>query len=357
MNRRIKRAAAALMAVMLMGSTAFAEFTDMPGGETGEALKNAVNAGLMNGVTETEIEPDSYITRAQMATIIARAFGAMDAEDAAFNDVGNLSFGNGYTVNTAFNDISGDEWYATAVEKAVRMCAFQGDADNNFNPTNNITFQETYTVLSRVFNLTPRTVRYSDGRVEILEDVPITVLDGFSDKSQVADWAVDYTAYIVGNGGWTGIDGKLMPTEYITRGQFALLMDKLVAEYIDEPGTYTESPDGLIMVRTGGVVLDGITTDRNIIATYGVDEKGFTLKNSTVNAALVLLGGADKTPSPKSGSGGDYLADDIYTSLEGSYVYDLRILPPYIGVDASSAKKIEYTYGVKGSLVMFPTIG
>lgn len=356
-NKLVKTVLCALLSTACIGSNAFAAFTDMPGGEIGTALENAVEAGLIKGVTDTTIEPDSYITRAQMAAIIARAFGAMDADDNSFAGVEKFFYGNDYTLNTNFNDIAGDEWYADAVLKAVRMGAFCGDEKNNFNPTNNITFEETYTVLSRVFNFIPKVNKYTDGTMEILGDVPETALDGFSDKSDVASWAVDFTRYIVGNGGWKGIDGKLMPKDKITRGQFALLMDKLVAKYIDEPGVYSSLPDGLVMVRCGGVTIDGVTTGKNIIVTYSVDEDGFKLVNSTIDGALVLLGGADKTPVLQQNSATEYIADDFNISIEGSYIYQFRILAPYIGVNASTAKKLEHTYGVKGSVVMFPTIG
>lgn len=355
MNKFIKAGVCALLSAMSIGQTAFAQFSDMPDGEIGAALQSVVDAGLIKGITDTTIEPDSYITRAQMAEIIARAFGAMETDDNAFAGVEKFIYGGGYNVNTNFNDIAGDEWYAAAVSKAVRMGVFQGDTDNNFNPSDNITFQETYTVLARVFSLIPQAVNYADGTSEILGDVSETVLDSFSDKDDISSWAVDFAGYIAG-GGWKGIDGKLMPEEYITRGQFALLMDTLVGAYIDEPGEYSSLPDGIIMVRSGGVTIDGVTTDKNIIVTYGVDENGFKLTNSTVNGALVILGGADKTPVLKAASAADYTADELNISLDGSSIYQLRILAPYIGTDASSAKKLEHTYAVKGSVIKLPAI-
>lgn len=308
-------------------------FSDMPEGEMGAALQSAVDAGLMNGVTDDLIAPHDNITRAQMATIITRAFSATETTEAGFNDV------------------AAGAWYADSVSKAVAMGAFEGDDDNNFNPENNITFQETYIVLSRVFGFEPYEIKYSDGTKMMLGDCDATVLDAYSDKGEIASWAVNGAKYIVGNGGWTGIDGKLKPTSYITRGEFAILMDAVVETYIDEPGEYKNLPDGLTMVRCGGVTIDGLQTNKNLIVTYGVDEKGCKVTNSVVNGVTLVLGGVDKTPVEKTDSTGKtkMSPDESYVSIQGNF-YDVRVNSPYVYLNASSAT-VKYFKGVDNSLV------
>ncbi|MGN0181965.1 MAG: S-layer homology domain-containing protein [Candidatus Ornithomonoglobus sp.] len=315
--------AAAMALCMGIGVSASA-FSDMPDGEMGEALQRAVDVGLMDGVTTDLIAPNDNITRAQMATIIVRAFNATDSS------------------STKFNDVAADAWYADYVSKASAMGAFEGDDDNNFNPENNITFQETYIVLSRMFGF--EAYKSSKGMVS---DCDESVLNTFSDKDEVASWAKNYAKYIVGNGGWNGIDGKLKPTSSITRGEFAILMDRIVTTYIDEPGTYTNLPDGLTMVRCGGVTIDGLNTSHNLIITYGVDEEGCKVVNSTVNGVTLVLGGKDKTP--QTNQNGQVLPDESYVSIEGTY-YDVRVGAPYVYLNASSAS-IEFFNGVKNSLV------
>ncbi len=307
----------AVMLIMGMSVNAGA-FSDMPGGELGTAIQNAVDAGLINGVTDDLVAPYDNITRAQMATIITRAFAATAKSE------------------TKFADVADDAWYAEDVLKAAKMGAFEGDDNNNFNPENNITFQETYLVLSRVFGFEAYKV---DRRDLMLGDCDLTVLDAFSDKAEISDWAVNGAKYIVGNGGWTGIDGKLKPQQYITRGEFALMMDKLVDKYIDAPGTYSELPDGLVMVRTGGVVIDNLKSNHNLIITYGVDEKGVEVKNSVVNGVTLVLGGADITLVDAKNSKGEMakLPDEAHVKLSGSF-YDVRLAGPGVYIDALDAK-------------------
>lgn len=304
------------------------EFTDMPSGAMGTALEHAVDAGLMQGVTSTSIEPNSNITRAQMATIIVRAFGATEMSDKKFNDV------------------PANAWYAEAVSKAVAMGAFQGDSDNNFNPENDITFQETYTVLSRIFGFEPY-----ESKKGMVSGVDPGVLNSFGDKDQIAGWAVTYAEDIVGNGGWTGIDGKLKPQDSVTRGEFALIMDKIVYAYVDDQAGADAlkgaAPDGAVLIRKGGIKLDGLTTNHNLIIANGVDESGVAVTNTTVKGVTLVLGGVDKTP--KESSNGKILPDESYVSIEGTY-YDVRVSTPYVYLNGSSAA-MEYYKGVEGSLV------
>ncbi len=330
--RRIVSLAAALSICAGMNAGVSA-FSDMPQGEVGTALQHAVDAGLMNGVTEDSIAPDQNITRAQMATIITRAFGATDAPDELLMKA---------SASIAFNDVAADAWYAKTVAKAVKMGAFQGDAENNFNPEKNITCQEAYIVLSRVFGFEGYERTSSKGEKDIAGDCDVAVLDAFADKGEIDSWAVDGAKYIVGHGGWTGFDGKLLPKKALTRGEFALIMDKLVATYIDEPGEYKALPAGLTMVRSGGVTIDGLNTDKNLVITYAVDEKGCKVQNSTVTGVTLILGGADK-----ANKGTDVGKLNSYVSLEGQFD-DIRIEAPYIaagiaGVKAKRIKGASYT--------------
>ena len=329
--KKIKIVSIISAALLTIGMSVTAgAFNDMPDGEMGKALQNAVDAGLINGVTDDTIAPYDNITRAQMAAIITRAFSATEKSD------------------KTFNDISADAWYKDVVSRAAYMGAFEGDDNNNFNPENNITFQETYLVLSRVFGFEAYKV---SGRNLMLGDCDLSVLDAFADKNAIAPWAVSGAKYIVGNGGWTGIDGKLKPTDYITRGEFAILMDSIVDIYIDQPGTYKDLGDKLIMVRCGDVIIDGLKSNHNLILTYGIDEKGCKVVNSVVNGVTLVLGGVDKTPVEKEMTDGTkkFAPDESYIMIHGNF-YDVRTKTPFVYLDASNAK-VQYYKGDKDTLV------
>lgn len=280
MNKIFKKLVPGVLAFsMLAGTTAqAATFPDMPDDWTREALENAVENGLLSGFSDGTIGPDKEITRAQMATIIVRSFGATQSADISI-----------------FTDVTENDWYYDAFSKAVQMKAFNGNDKNLLNPSNSITFQECFKVVACVFGLIADTTEYTNGSKNDLQMQDLTVLDKFSDGAEVSDWAKPYVAAIVSNGYWDGIDGKLTPTAYITRAQFAVLMDNMVKTYINEPGTYTEFTEGNIMIRSNDVTIDGITTDDMIIISDGVEETdlGINFTNSTMNNRLVVRGGGE----------------------------------------------------------------
>ena len=331
MKKTTKILSCAAVMVLCAGLSASASsFSDMPSGEIGDALQRAVDVGLMEGVTSDLIAPNDNITRAQMAAIIVRAFNAED------------------TSPKLFDDVEADAWYADYVSKAVKMGALMGDDSNKFNPNENITFQETYTVLSRVFGFEP----YMSVRGPVSDCSP-SVLEEFSDKDMITDWAVDYAKYIVGNGGWMGINAQLKPTEAITRGEFALLMDSLVDTYVDDQASAdslkNRKPNGAVLIRKGGIKIDGLNTDKNVIVTYGVRQEPLLIQNTTVNGVTLVLGGEDLTPEILSN--GKLLPNEAYVSLSGKF-YDVRVNTPNVFLDVSSAK-IDFYKGVDGSLVSF----
>ena len=69
--KAIKSLLIAAAALIIMPCTAMA-FTDMPSGETGEALENAVNNGIITGYDDGLIKPDNHITRAEMAAMLTK---------------------------------------------------------------------------------------------------------------------------------------------------------------------------------------------------------------------------------------------------------------------------------------------
>jgi len=241
------------------------EFSDMPDNWTTQALKNAVKNGLLKGDGD-KIMPDNNIKRSEMAAIIVRAFGATKEAE-------NID---------KYVDLNKDKWYYSEFSKAVAMKIFQGNDQNELKPEDNITFQECYTVISRLFI----TAGYENDPKITPPNKDVKCLEKFLDYKQVADWAKNNTANLVGYGFWDGIENKLMPTEYITRSEFAVLMDNIVTTYIDEPGVYTDLPEGNVLVRSEGVTIDGFKTDGLIVVGDGVE--GETVISNVESTELIV---------------------------------------------------------------------
>lgn len=258
----IKRAVsfAASAALILSSSVFAAEFKDMPNDWSTAALNAAVENGLISG-DNGYIMPDSFMTRAQMAAIMVRATGAKQEADIS-----------------GFTDVSKDEWYYSSMAKAVQMEAFTG-ADNKLNPESYITRQEAFVVLSRVFGLV------------YTKDKNDSLLDLYVDNDEIADWARESVALIINAGYVTGNQGKIKPNDNITRAEFAVVMDRLVKYYIDEPGDYTPADDGNIMIRSKDVNINGLTTSKMVcIGDLGKEDK-VTFNDCYITGTVAQRGG------------------------------------------------------------------
>ena len=226
---------AGVMAFALSVS-AFAAFPDMPAGENGAIIQRAVDNGLISGFEDGTVRPDSPISRAQMATIMSRAMNASDAADLS-----------------KFVDVKPEDWFYDAMSKAVAMEAFKGDDKLKLNPNNSISRQEAMIVLSRIFDI---------------PSADASVLNAFSDANTVASWATKEVSAIVAGGYLDGVSA-LRATEPMTRLEFAQIMDKIVAQYIDADGEYT-AVNGNVLVRAQNVKFTGVKGNYNIYTGDGV---------------------------------------------------------------------------------------
>ncbi len=237
------------------------DFVDFPNDWSQGAMTAAVENGLLGGVGDGRIAPRGEVTRAQMAAIINRAFGA--------EKQASLS---------SYSDVAADAWYAVDMAKAVQMGTFSGSGNGLLEPDRAITREEAFSVLARAFAL------------EAGDD---SSLASFSDGAQVSSWAKGSVSAMVAAGYVNGSDGnRLNPQQSITRAEFAAVMSKIVAQYIDADSTLNRSLeiDGNVIVR-GNVDLSGYTINGDVI--IADEATNVTLDGVTVNGRLVVRGASD----------------------------------------------------------------
>lgn len=265
-----------LIGAMLLSTNAFAavpsDFSDFPTDWSAPAMTHAVQNGLLNG-SDGKILPKGLLTRAQMATMVNRAF-ASSAKASL----------------TSFTDMVPGVWHYDEMAKSVQMGAFQG-ADGKLNPNDPITREQAFAVLARAFGL-------ADGSA--------AALNKFSDGAQISSWAKGAVAALVEQGYVTGADGALNPQSYITRAEFAQVMDALVAAYSDQD-LKDQTVEGNLILRTNST-LENVTVKGDLILADGVSAA--SLKNVTVTGRLVVRGGTDGVKLTKStAKGGIQLAN------------------------------------------------
>ena len=244
-----------LIGAMLLSTSAFAavpqDFSDFPTDWSAPAMTHAVQNGLLNG-SDGKILPKGLLTRAQMATMVNRAF-ASSAKASL----------------TSFTDMVPGAWHYDEMAKAVQMGVFQG-ADGKLSPDDPITREQAFAVLARAFGL-------ADGSA--------AALNKFSDGAQISSWAKGAVAALVEQGYVTGADGALNPQSYITRAEFAQVMDALVTAYGDQD-LKDQTVEGNLILRTNST-LENVTVKGDLILADGVSAA--SLKNGAFLEKALLL--------------------------------------------------------------------
>ena len=250
-------------------STEALQFEDMPSSEhwSHASLQAAVDNGLLSGFSEgghMYIKSTDTLTRAQMAAIVNRAFGAASEADLS-----------------SVRDVPSYEWFAQDMARGVKMKTFM--LDTLMRPADSITRQEAFVVLARAFKLKNTDTAYS-------------ALNAFSDKADIASWALGHLNAMAKAGYINGSGGKLAPAATITRAEFAKVMDNMVKQYIDEAGTYTSVvASGNIIIRVSDVILDGVTVNGDLVVADGVGDGDATFNNVKIIGRAVIRGGGENS--------------------------------------------------------------
>lgn len=122
-----------------------------------------------------------------------------------------------------FKDATNTE-YAFQVAWVGEQGYMNGYSSDYFGVNNNITRQEFAVVAYQAYKW-----------VDSFASGNSAHLSSYSDVSTVADWAKEAMAWCVTNGILSGYDGKITPEDPLTRGQLAVMMEKLQTPLLD-PG-------------------------------------------------------------------------------------------------------------------------
>ena len=200
-----------------------------------DAVSAAVDNGLLYGKSATIIDPNGDMTRAEMAAIINRSFGCYAKADIS-----------------KYKDVSKDKWYFEDVAMAVQMGTYNGRSNSSMAPDAPITRQEAMTVVARALELDYDAYAKTD-------------LSGFSDRSEISNWALPYVRAMVGADYIHGRGKILAPQVDITRAEFAQIFANIIKSYITAKGEYTKNHDGNLLVRCADITLKDMTIKGDLI--------------------------------------------------------------------------------------------
>jgi len=291
-----------LVLVMMMGTlSAFAaapgDFADFPHGTWSEAaMTAAVGNGLLQGKGVNTIAPKDYLTRAEAATIINRAFGATVTKDIS-----------------QFTDVTPGQWYYVEMQKAANMETIVGTSSTTMDPLGYITRESMMTVLARAL---------------VLSDSDTSSLSKFADGASVSSWAAPYVAamtrlgYVNGDG-----NGYINPQAYITREEFAQIMHNTIKTYITASGTVKDVTYNTTLIRTPGVTLENVVINGDLIIGDGVGAGDVNLTNVKVSGRILFRGGEGKVTLKKTTVGEYIVVHDVngtvnFNNYETEMVFD-----------------------------------
>ena len=229
-----------------------------------EAVRAAVDNGLLYGKSSTIIDPNGDMTRAEMAAIINRSFGCYKAADIS-----------------QYKDVAKSKWYYKDVGLAVQMGTYNGRSSSAMAPDSPITRQEAMTVVARALELDYDAYAKTD-------------LSKFSDRNKISNWALPYVRAMVGADYIHGRTKGLDPLDNITRAEFAQIFANIIGTYIVSKGTYDKDIKGSVLIRTDEVTLKDMTVDGDLIIGCGAADGKITLDNVTVKGRLLVWGGGTK---------------------------------------------------------------
>ena len=178
-------------------------FSDVaPGAWYYDNVMDAAANEYVSGYDDGTFKPGNAVTRAEFASMIAKAMGYDDS----------------LAGETRFKDVAADQWYAGAITFCADNGIISGYDDGTFQPGKTISRQEVASILKNAFNLTGNTG------------------DLFPDDSAIAGWAKENVYAVKHSGLMKGYeeDGTFRPNGLMTRAEAAsILMNANRAGLID----------------------------------------------------------------------------------------------------------------------------
>ena len=166
-----------------------------------EAVEYCYQHNIVGGVSTTEFGRDNQIRRADFMLML-------------YNAVGKPAVTGGCD----FTDVSAADYYYTALSWGQSAGLASGTGNGAYSPNAPVTREQAFTILHQAMPILGKECPTGS----------LTVLDQFSDKDQIADYAKGHTATLVAQGVVSGKGSGIDPRGNLTRAEMAALLYKLI---------------------------------------------------------------------------------------------------------------------------------
>lgn len=161
-------------------------------------IEKWINDGLINGYRDDHFKPDDKITRAELVTLVNKAFKIQNS-----NFTYNLS------------DVKPSDWFYNEVMSGKAAGYISGYPDGTFRPNKAITRQEAAVLIATLLGL-----EYEDEGA----------IKSFNDYQSIDNWAKPSVNGVAAHSIVSGFPDKTFgPQKNITRAETVVILDKALA--------------------------------------------------------------------------------------------------------------------------------
>lgn len=153
--------------------------------------------GIINGISETQFDPDRQVTRADFLLLLARVLELQG------------------TSGSRFTDVQAEDYYDGALRIARGLGIVQGSGDNTFNPQASITREDMIVMTHRALKAVKRT----SGETTAAQEPAL-----FADMAEVSDYALNSVVELSKMGLIHGDGQGIHPKNLTTRAEAAVLI-------------------------------------------------------------------------------------------------------------------------------------
>lgn len=168
-----------------------------------KSIEVMASKGIVNGTGANTYSPDTNITRADYLVLLIKTLGLTADYDSVFDDV------------------NPNDYFYEALGIAKKLGITAGSGNNRFEPQANISRQD-------MMVLTARALEKYRGMIAAQDN---SVLDNFSDRGVISDYATGCVASLVEEGLITGSGDKLNPNSETSRAEAAVFLYRIYNKF------------------------------------------------------------------------------------------------------------------------------
>ncbi|HEY9802001.1 MAG TPA: S-layer homology domain-containing protein [Leptolyngbyaceae cyanobacterium] len=192
-----------------------AQVSENTGGVSSEAIQQVVTAKLMTNAADGNFYPERLINRAELASILVKAF-RLDRQEAA-KQPKSITVG----------DVPRSHWAYQDIQTVLKTDVMKGYRGNLFFPNQRVTRAEALAIFAQAY-----------GVFQFSDDVVNDILAPHPDAGSIPSWARRAIATVVTEGFInTDAQNNISPLKPMTRGDMAYLLSKYLQRQQQQPET------------------------------------------------------------------------------------------------------------------------